>query len=207
MNDEELMAAVAEGDRRAYEALVRAHLPAVTRYALRLLGNARDIEDIAQETFLRLWTNASKWDPAKAKLSTWLHRIAHNLCIDLLRKQQRLLLSCNFDEEFDSESDASGSQDSAPANSSLRGALAELAKLEPSSQQAIEEGAALGALNAAMANLSESQRSALLLCHFQGFSNKEAATIAGLSVRALESLMARAKRNLRLQLEANLYEQ
>ncbi|HCO09962.1 MAG TPA: RNA polymerase, partial [Gammaproteobacteria bacterium] len=53
----------------------------------------------------------------------------------------------------------------------------------------------------------ESQRSALLLCHFQGFSNKEAATIAGLSVRALESLMARAKRNLRLQLEANLYEQ
>ena len=48
MNDEELMAAVAEGDRRAYEALVRAHLPAVTRYALRLLGNARDIEDIAQ---------------------------------------------------------------------------------------------------------------------------------------------------------------
>jgi RNA polymerase sigma-70 factor (ECF subfamily) len=58
-----------------------------------------------------------------------------------------------------------------------------------------------------MANLSESQRSALLLCHFQDFSNKEAATIAGLSVRALESLMARAKRNLRLQLEANLYEQ
>nr|MCH9855565.1 hypothetical protein [Gammaproteobacteria bacterium] len=111
------------------------------------------------------------------------------------------------DEEFDSESDASGSQDSAPANSSLRGALAELAKLEPSSQQAIEEDAALGALNAAMANLPESQRSALLLCHFQGFSNKEAATIAGLSVRALESLMARAKRNLRLQLEANLYEQ
>jgi RNA polymerase sigma-70 factor (ECF subfamily) len=58
-----------------------------------------------------------------------------------------------------------------------------------------------------MATLPESQRSALLLCHFQGFSNQEAATIAGLSVRALESLMARAKRNLRLQLEANLYEQ
>lgn len=207
MNDEELMAAVAEGDRRAYEALVRTHLPAVTRYALRLLGNARDIEDIAQETFLRLWTNASKWDPAKAKLSTWLHRIAHNLCIDLLRKQQRVLLSGNFDEEFDSESDACGSQGSAPANSSLRGALAELAKLEPSSQQSIEEDAALGALNAAMANLPESQRSALLLCHFQGFSNKEAANIAGLSVRALESLMARAKRNLCLQLEANLNEQ
>lgn len=207
MNDEELMAAVAEGDRHAYETLVRAHLPAVMRYSLGLLGNARDIEDIAQETFLRLWTNASKWDPAKAKLSTWLHRIAHNLCIDLLRKQQRVLLSGSFDEEFDTGPGPAGSEGAAHANNSLRGALAELAKLEPSSQQAIEEDAALGALNAAMAKLPESQRSALLLFYFQGFSTKEAATIAGLSVRALESLVARAKRNLRQQLEPNPYEQ
>ena len=188
MNDEELMAAVAQGDRRAYDALVRAHLPAITRYSLRMLGNGRDIEDVAQETFLRLWVNAKKWDPGKAKLSTWLHRIAHNLCIDLLRKQQRVLLGERFDEELDSNSNF---------DSSLRNAVVEQAKEEPSSQQMIEKDSELSALNMAISKLPETQRSALLLCHYQGFSNKEAADITGLSVRALESLMARAKRILR----------
>jgi len=197
MNDEELMAAVAQGDRRAYDALVRAHLPAITRYSLRMLGNGRDIEDVAQETFLRLWVNAKKWDPGKAKLSTWLHRITHNLCIDLLRKQQRVLLGERFDEELDSNSNF---------DRSLRNAVVEQAKEEPSSQQMIEKDSELSALNMAISKLPETQRSALLLCHYQGFSNKEAADITGLSVRALESLMARAKRSLRTQMEAHYSE-
>ncbi len=171
MNDEELMAAVAQGDQLAYQTLVRKHLPSITRYALRLLGNSRDTEDIAQETFLRLWTTASRWDPSKAQLNTWLHRITHNLCIDFLRKQKRVTLTDNFDDEIaESESDATESFD---------------------------------ALNQALSRLPEAQRSALLLCHYQGFSNKEAAAIMDITVKALESLIARAKRSLRTLLEAN----
>ncbi|MBL6805484.1 MAG: sigma-70 family RNA polymerase sigma factor, partial [Pseudomonadales bacterium] len=141
--------------------------------------------------------NAKKWDPGKAKLSTWLHRIAHNLCIDLLRKQQRVLLGDRFDEELDSNSNF---------DNSLRNAVVELAKEEPSSQQTIEKDSELSALNLAISKLPETQRSALLLCCYQGFSNKEAADITGLSVRALESLIARAKRSLRTQMEAHYNE-
>jgi len=114
-----------------------------------MLGNGRDIEDVAQETFLRLWVNAKKWDPGKAKLSTWLHRIAHNLCIDLLRKQQRVLLGERFDEELDSNSNF---------DSSLRNAVVEQAKEDPSSQQMVEKDSELSALNMAISKLPETTR-------------------------------------------------
>jgi RNA polymerase sigma factor (sigma-70 family) len=86
MTDEELMLAVSKGDQSAYQTLVSQHLNAISHYAFRLLGNRKDTEDICQEVFLKLWTKASKWQPEKAKLTTWLHRITHNLCIDYLRK-------------------------------------------------------------------------------------------------------------------------
>ena len=188
MNDEELMAAVAKGDQLAYQALVRAHLPPIARYALRLLGNPRDTEDIAQETFLRLWTGASRWDPAKAQLTTWLHRIAHNLCVDHLRKQGRLTLTETLDEEL--EQRAEGEQDAHLLSDGIHEDQESLANKER--------------LDRALRGLSESQRSALLLCHYQGFSNREAADIMGVSVKALESLVARAKRGLRAQLTENV---
>jgi RNA polymerase sigma-70 factor (ECF subfamily) len=115
----------------------------------------------------------------------------------LLRKQQRVLLGERFDEELDSNSNF---------DRSLRNAVVEQAKEEPSSQQMIEKDSELSALNMAISKLPETQRSALLLCHYQGLSNKEAADITGLSVRALESLMARAKRSLRTQMEAHYSE-
>ena len=192
MSDEELMAAVVLGDPHAYQALVRKNLPAISRYALRLVGSRSESEDIAQETFLRLWTTARKWDPAKAKLTTWLHRITHNLCIDFLRKQKRVSLEPDFDSEVSSEEATSGE---------FSNALRESAEAQGDSPDREAREAELRALDRALNMLPEAQRSALLLCNYQGFSNKEAADIMGSSVQALESLIARAKRGLRTQLE------
>lgn len=174
MTDEELMTAVCKGDESAYQAIVKQHLRPISHYAFRMLGNQKDTEDIAQETFIRLWVNASKWQANKAKLITWLHRIAHNLCIDYLRKHGRV----------QTESDIQ----------------VEVGENELQSDEDNRDNFRIASLNFAIRNLPESQRSALMLCHYQGFSNKEAAIIMGISVKALESAVSRAKRALRSQL-------
>ena len=179
MTDEELMLAVCDGDQSAYQILVKRHLNAISHYAFRLLGNNKDTEDISQEVFLKLWINAEKWQPEKSKLTTWLHRITHNLCIDFLRKHGNTNIEeepSKFIDEKDNESGIDNNNDS-------------------DHQTRI--------LNAAISELPENQRSALMLCHYAGFSNKEAAAIMNLSVKALESNIARARRNLRTKLGNN----
>lgn len=85
-DDAELMQRIARGDALAYRGMVDRHLNRIARFAGRLLGNPTEAEDVAQETFLRLWTQAAQWTP-KAQPKTWLYRVARNLCIDRLRKQ------------------------------------------------------------------------------------------------------------------------
>lgn len=127
---------------------------------------------------MRLWTNAKQFKSEKSKLTTWLHRITHNLCIDYLRKHGRVQTQDTFDEE---------TSDSLTENG-----------------ESIEEGNdATKLLREAINALPENQRSALSLCHYQGFSNKEAAAIMNISVKALESAIARAKRSLRETLVNN----
>lgn len=179
ITDEELMQAVCVADKSAYQALVKRHIKSISHYAYRLLGNQKDTEDITQEVFLRLWTNAQKFKPEKSKLTTWLHRIAHNLCIDYLRKHGRVQTQDSFDEETDDSTNVS--KDS----------------LDESKDE-------IELMREAINTLPESQRSALSLCHYQGFSNKEAAAIMNISVKALESTIARAKRSLREQLTNNI---
>ena len=185
MTDEELMLAVCRGDQSAYQTLVRRHLKSISHYAFRLLGNSKDTEDIAQETFLRLWINACRWQADKAKLSTWLHRISHNLCVDYLRKHSRVQTR-DFPEE-----DADNRGQTLRSGAGLHGESAS------DVNEHFDEDDKLGKLKAAMVELPESQRSALMLCHYQGFSNKEAAVIMNVSVEAIESTLARAKRSLR----------
>jgi len=166
------------GGRPAYQTLVKRHLKSISHYAYRLLGSRKDTEDITQEVFLSLWTNAEKWKSEKSKLTTWLHRIAHNLCIDYLRKNGRMQTQSSFDDEAaDSPTNNEESLDGKNAETKL--------------------------LRKALGALPENQRSALSLCHYQGFSNKEAAAIMSISVKALESVIARAKRSLREKLTSS----
>lgn len=83
------MRRVAGGDREAYASLVAQHLSPIQAYSQRMTGNPASAEDITQEVFLRLWLKAAEFDASKARLTTWLHRMAHNLAIDHLRKRQR----------------------------------------------------------------------------------------------------------------------
>ena len=172
--DEELMARVMDGDRDAYAMLVNRHLDAIHAFAYRLTLNAEDAADLAQETFLRVWHRASRWRPGRVKFTTWLHRITRNLSIDAHRRRTARGQTANVDvETLPSQATA----DSAPANSELHKALTR-----------------------ALSELPERQRTALLLCHRQGMSNRDAATVLGVSVDALESLLARGRRTLRKEL-------
>jgi RNA polymerase sigma-70 factor (ECF subfamily) len=174
MTDQELMDAICNGDQTAYQVVVKRFLASISHYAYRLLGNSKDTEDIAQETFLRVWLNASSWRGDQAMLSTWIYRIAHNLCIDYLRKHGRMQTQDRFEEQSSSEANPGNTADGDGDGDDKVAMLS----------QSIDK-------------LPENQRSALALCHYQNFSNKEAAAIMGVSVKALESLISRAKRTLK----------
>jgi len=174
--DEEIMAAIVAGDQRIYADAVHRHARPVAYYAYRMLGNESEAEDIAQETFLRLWTQASRWQPGKAALSTWLHRIAHNLCIDFLRKNKPALASELSDDLVDDQL---------------------------STEEALGIEADKNMLQLALSSLPERQRSALVLTHYQGLSNKEVADILTVTVDALESLLARARCSMKAYCQAD----
>ncbi len=178
------MEALCQGDRRAYQAIVTRHGQAISHYAFRMLGDRGDAEDVTQETFLRLWLKANQWQASKAKLTTWLHRIAHNLCIDFMRKHSRVQ-ALEDSNELDQEEQMNwrGNEPDAPDTGDKQAEQIEL-------------------LQRAMSQLPEAQRSALMLCTYSGFSNQEAADIMAISVKALESALARARRNLRATLFA-----
>lgn len=87
-DDSALMLQVSQGDPAAYRALAERYLTGIVRYATRMLGDQAEAEDVAQETFLRLWRDAGRYEARGYKPSTWLYRVAHNLCIDRLRARK-----------------------------------------------------------------------------------------------------------------------
>lgn len=157
------------GEADAARRLTQQHLPRTLSLATRLLGDPHEAEDIAQETFVRLWRYGHRWDPQGSKLSTWLHQITLNLCRDRIRGRR------HHDPELLSTL-PSGSP--GPGELSLRAEQAH-------------------AVHAAIERLPDRQREALMLCHFEGMGNIEAAAALQISVRAVESLLGRARRSLR----------
>ncbi len=170
--DAELVVRTGKGDRAAAQALMARHLPKLLALARRMLQDRAEAEDAVQEVFLRLWTHAARWQPGKAKFETWLYRVTMNQCLDRLRKRPTAEMEA-----------AAHVPDSAP------GPDAALDGVELAAQ-----------VEAALAQLPERQRAAILLCHYQECGNIEAADILGLSVEALESLLARGRRMLRTKL-------
>jgi RNA polymerase sigma-70 factor (ECF subfamily) len=170
-SDAVLTARAAAGDRLAYVVLVRRHLPRVYAVTRRMLGNEAAAEDAAQEALLRLWTHAGSYDSSKAMLSTWLTRIATNLCLDRLRKRQ--------EEQWDDSYDVA---------------------LPSSQERTIGDRQLAARVDAALQALPERQRTALVLCHYEDLSMAEAAAAMQISVEAVESLLSRARRSLKQRL-------
>ena len=169
LDEPRLVALVRKGDQRAYSELVERHLPAIEVYAKRIVTDDTLAQDIAQDVMVVLWQRSSDFNPNKARLTTWLHRIAHNRCIDIMRKRQR---EVSWD----------------PSEPEHR--LTEFDT--PRKQKPID---------VALMRLPESQRTALVLNYYQNLSNREVAEIMNSSVRAVESLLVRARGNLKKQLE------
>lgn len=170
-DDAALVLRVGEGDVGAYRELVRRYAPKLLRFAERLLRDASEAEDVVQETFLRLWQRARDYTP-DARVTTWLHRITHNLAVDRLRARGRL--KPLPDEE---EMPISARQPSL-----------------------LDEKRRVVALNDAIAALPERQAAAVTLVHLHGLSGKEAAEVLGVGAEAVESLLARARRALKAEL-------
>jgi RNA polymerase sigma-70 factor (ECF subfamily) len=176
-SDEDLMASAARGNEAAFRLLTARHTAPSIRLAQRLTGNAADAEDVAQEALLRVWTQAPVWRP-DARFKTWLYRVVVNLAIDRRRQKTHL----NLD------------------------AVADPIDPAPSAPQLIEQERTAIRVRAAIAALPARQRSALVLTHYEGLSQADAALVIGTSVGGLESLLVRAKRRLKVSLSSLIEE-
>lgn len=170
------MLQVGAGDPEACRRLVERHLGRIVAFAARTLGDRSGAEDVAQEVFLRLWARARDWRPTGARLTTWLHRVALNLCLDRMARRREAPL------------------DDVPEPSDAR----------PSMTDVLQERAVAYHVNEALKSLPEAQRVAITLCHYQGLRNAEAAEVMGVSVEAFESLLARGRRTMRARLRGVL---
>jgi RNA polymerase sigma-70 factor, ECF subfamily len=175
--DDALLAQAGAGDQRAFRILVARHLNRVLSLARRMTGNVAEAEDVAQEAFLRAWQKASAWQAGEARFSTWLYRVVVNLCLDRRRRKTTTPLEAAGDP-----------LDPAPS--------AELRLVEDQRTRIVA---------VALAALPDRQRAALVLSYYEELSNAAAAEILGVSVSALESLLVRARKALRAELERNRF--
>jgi RNA polymerase sigma factor (sigma-70 family) len=171
-SDEVLMVLYANGDRHAALALTQRVTPRVLAYAARMLnGDRAEAEDVAQETMLRLWRIAPEWRQGETKVTTWAYRVATNLCIDRQRSRKRK-----------SQTALDDAPDLAAGGRSADGTLIEADRM--------------AALGAALDQLPDRQRQAVVLRHIEGLTNPEIAEVMQIGVEAVESLTARGKRAL-----------
>ena len=172
VSDDALMRRVGAGDAGAFQLLVEAHAKRPHRIAWRMLGDASEAEDVAQEACLRLWKDAARWQAQGAGVGAWLARVATNLCLDRLRRRLRL-----SDEEVPERTDP------APIADELIGVEQERARVR-----------------AALDTLPERQRAAVVLTYYEDLTNAEAAALLDMNIKAFESLLLRARHALKARL-------
>ncbi len=163
------MRAIAAGDSAAFRRLIDREAPRLLRFAQGMLGGLDEAEDVVQDTLIRLWENAARWTP-DARIGTWLHRVCYNRAIDRLRRRR------NFVDES---------------------ALEEFADESESADAALVRSEEALSVRSAIERLPARQRTAVLLFHVQGISQRESAEVMGVSETAFESMLARARRQLR----------
>ncbi len=171
ITDEDLMARVRNADHEAFAVLVNRHTEMFYSAAYRMCGHQNDAEDIVQDSFLKLWNNPKLWDASRgAKFTTWFYRVVTNQAIDFTRKKKH----------------------------KFGGDLPDHVECDRDSQQDIMESEEQSEIiEQVIQSLPDRQKVALNLCFYEGLTNKDAAEIMGVGVKALESLLMRAKAGVR----------
>ncbi len=170
ITDEDLMLRIGEGDQTAYGILVDRHLSLNLGYATKLLGNEAEAEEVMQEAFVRVWKHANRWDPSRnTRFTTWFYRVVTNLCYDVGRKRKP-------QEKVE--------------------VLERIPSGEASAENVIAVEQRSDQVKKALQELPQRQRMAIMLCYFQGLSNREASEVMEVSLNALESYLVRGRRNL-----------
>jgi RNA polymerase sigma-70 factor, ECF subfamily len=179
--DAAAVALARDGDSEAFRALVERHSRAVYGLAHRMTGSPQDAEDVVQETFLRAYRQLNRFE-SRANFSTWLHRIAVNCSIDLIRSRQHRETAHDAEDLELAEAGAEERADHSP----------ERLMLSTEVQDRV---------NAAMSSLSRLERAAFVLRHFEGLSIEEICQALGLKANAAKHSVFRAVRKMRVALE------
>jgi RNA polymerase sigma-70 factor (ECF subfamily) len=178
--DVRLMGLVGQGDTQAFEQLVEKHQALVAGTVARMLGSSSDVEDIAQQVFIRVWKSARRYVP-RAKFTTWLLKITRNLVFNEMRRIKRRPHIPLQPEQGAENAPFRDETNPAPDASLLQSEL----------QQAIED---------AIQQLPETQRMALVLRRYEQLSYEQIAEVLDLSVPAVKSVLFRARTELRSRL-------
>jgi RNA polymerase sigma-70 factor, ECF subfamily len=174
------IARVRSGDADAFRELVNRHSRAVFRVAYRITGRTEDAEDVVQETFLRAYRQLDRFE-ARANFGTWLHRIASNCAVDLLRARPR--------REMPEEEDTLERLSGADGDRAL-----------PSPERLLLGAQIRDRVTAALAHLTSIERAAFSLRHFEGLSIEEIGGMLGLGTSATKHSIFRAVRKMRREL-------
>ncbi len=163
--DDVLMSRVLRRDPTAFRIVVDGHATRLHRIAYRMIGDATDAEDLAQEALMRLWQHAGRWQAGGPGIAAWLTRVVMNLCLDRLRKRR-----FNSDE-----------------------AVPERADETPLAPEQIEAEQQRQKVVAAIAALPDNQRAAIVLTYYEDQANAVAAASLDMNIKAFESLLLRAR--------------
>lgn len=176
-DDAALVARIADRDEHAFRTAIEAHASVLHRIAYRMVGNAPDAEDIAQEAMLRLWDHAPRLaerSGAAIRIGPWLKRVAINLAIDRIRMTKRF-------------SDAE---------------MPERADETPLADTQMEQREETGTARALVEALPDRQRAAIVLTYYEELPNAKAAGVLDMNIKAFESLLHRARGSLRKAFDA-----
>jgi RNA polymerase sigma-70 factor, ECF subfamily len=168
------------GDADAFRLLVDRHSHAVFRVAYRMTGNEHDADDVVQETLLRAYRQLGRFEE-RANFGTWLHRIAINCSLDLLRARGRA------DKHYGGD----------PEEVELTGAI----KTDAQQDRLLLSAELQQQVKTAMERLSGNERTAFVLRHFEGMPVEEIGKVLGIQVNAAKHTIFRAVRKLRESLE------
>jgi RNA polymerase sigma-70 factor (ECF subfamily) len=172
-DDESLIRQIQEGKHEAFVEIVDRHSKRFYSLAYRLLFSKNDAEDTVQQAFLKLWERRLFWNQQKgAKFTTWFYQVVVNLCLDHNRRKKPVTFSEGM-EPFDKQDGP---------------------------EMLLDEKRKHALLDRFIKELPERQQLALTLCFYEGLSNKEAAEIIGIKLKALQSLIMRAKTTLKEKL-------